>query len=85
MPKILKNSKSKVVDWSIPKVDETKFVSEMYVPQLTVTHYDNDTILEMAKFLKEKYNLSDSLIKTENCHVVNGVVVEREPLKGTYE
>lgn len=64
-----------------PEVDESKFVSEMFIPMLQVTHYDNDTINEIARFVKEKFGLSSSLIKTYDCLVVAGVVKEREPMK----
>lgn len=66
---------------TLSEVEESKFVQEMYVPRVEISHYDNDVACEIARHIKEHFKLSSSLIKVYNCYVVDGVVQEKEPLK----
>ena len=63
------------------RTDAPRFVQEMYVPQLTISHYDADTLAMIARDICERYKIGASLIKLHNCDVREGVIVDREPLE----
>lgn len=61
----------------LPKTDEPKFVSEMYIGMLVVTHYDPEAMKQLRDRLKAE---GFKNVHAYNAHCVDGVVTDRELL-----